>query len=53
MEVDTKIVFLGGLEAKISSVAILLLASKKIPQGCQAGIRLILSQEWSKMTNQP
>ena len=58
--VDAKIAFLGGLQAKISSktqfynchMAILFWPLKKIPQGCQAGIRRILTQEWSKMTNQ-
>ena len=59
--VDAKIAFLGGLQAKISSktqfynchMAILFWPLKKIPQGCQAGIRRILTQEWSEMTNQP
>ena len=59
--VDAKIAFLGGLQAKISSktqfynchMAILFWPLKKIPQGCQAGIRRIVTQEWSKMTNQP
>ena len=60
IRVDTKIVFLSGLQVNKSPttqfndccVAILLLPSKKIPQGCQAGIRLIPTQEVSKMTNQ-
>ena len=59
--VDAKIAFIGGLQAKISSktqfyychMAILFWPLKKIPQGCHAGIRRILTQEWSKMTNQP
>ena len=38
---------------QLSLVAILFLTSKKIPQGYQAGISRILTQEWSKMTNQP
>ena len=41
------------LPKTMSLVAILILTSKKIPQGCQAGISRILSQEWSKMTDQP
>ena len=60
--VNAKIAFLGGLQAKISSktqfynchvYGHFVLASKKIPQGCQAGIRRILTQEWSMMMNQP
>ena len=57
IRIDTKIVFLSGLQVKTSPktdccVAILFLPSKKIPQGCQAGIRLIPTQEVSKMMNQ-
>ena len=57
MRVDTKIVFLIGVQVNTSPkpdccVAILFLPSKKIPQGCQAGIRLIPTQEVSKMMNQ-
>ena len=56
MRIDTKIVFLRGLQVKTSPktdccVAIFL-PSKKIPEGCQAGIRLIPAQEVSKMMNQ-
>ena len=50
MRVDTEIVFLNGLEAKILPKTQLsrgdfVLPSKKIPQGCQAGIRLIPTQK--------
>ena len=49
IRIYTKIVFLTGLQVKTSPktdccVAILFLPSKKIPQGCQAGIRLIPTQ---------
>ena len=53
IRIDTKIVFLSGLQVKTDyCVAILFLPSKKIPQRCQAGIRLIPTQEVSKMMNQ-
>ena len=57
MRGDPKIVFLSGLHVKTSPktdccVAILFLPSKTIPQGCQAGTRLIPTQEESKMINQ-
>ena len=57
MRIDTKIVFLTGLQGKTSPkidccVANLVLPSRKNPQGCQAGIRLIPTQEVSEMTNQ-
>ena len=60
MRLDTKIVFLSGLPVKILPktqyidwcMFISFLASKEIPQGCQAGIRLILTREVSKMMNQ-
>ena len=57
MWVDTKIVFLNGLEANILPKTqftdcrgtILFLPLKKIPQGSQAAIRLIPTQEWFKI----
>ena len=57
MRIGTKIVFLSGLQVNTSPktdccVAILFLPPEKIPQGCQAGIRLIPTQEVSKMMNQ-
>ena len=60
MRLDTKIVFLSGLPVKISTktqyidwcMAILFMASKHFPQGCQAGIRLILTRKVSNMMNQ-
>ena len=49
IRIYTKIVLLSGLQVKTSPktdccVTILFLPSKKIPQGCQAGIRLIPTQ---------
>ena len=57
IRIDTKIVFLSGLQVKTSPktdccVAILFLPPKKFPQGCQAGIHRIPTQEVSKMMNQ-
>ena len=57
IRIATKLVFLSGLQEKTSPktdccVAILFLPSKKIPQGCQAGISLIPTQEVSMMMNQ-
>ena len=61
MRVDTNIVFLSGLQVKIPTKPNISIVAwpfcswplRKCPQGCQAGIRLIPTQEVSKMSNQP